>query len=61
MNNTIMGANAETADKDPSASYYDEDTFDDLIARAMDSTVKLAQSSKKSGLIYETIAVKLLN
>ena len=38
MNNTIMGANAETADKDPSASYYDEDTFDDLIARAMDST-----------------------
>ena len=38
MNNTIMGANAETADEDPSASYYDEDTFDDLIARAMDST-----------------------
>jgi len=38
MNNTIMGANAETADGDPSASYYDEDTFDDLIARAMDST-----------------------
>ena len=33
MNNTIMGA-----DEDPTASYYDEDTFDDLIARALDST-----------------------